>query len=255
MTDNLEKITKGAAHQGHACVVCQTAVKDEDAIVVCPRCRTVHHVDCWKAKGGCGKTGCPQIGKAVVGERPQGDGPPPPVSKKVIFGAIGAVIALILLSIFWPKPPDPAAGRTKIVVLGEAYYELTTAMTELADNYNATSEEIYIDLQLLPPGSLEQKLVVLIAAKEAPDVIAFDYARYEYFVEHGVLLALGEDEDGQPFYGVQHPGQLSQLVIWGDTLYPNQALEVLHYFAQNIPPVDLDLLRELDLQPFPSFGF
>lgn len=255
MKDNLEKITKGEAHLGQICIFCEKSIHAEDEVVACPRCRTVHHVDCWKAKGGCGKTGCPQVGKAIVGERPPGDGPPPPISKKVVLAGIGVVLALVLLSIFWPKPPDPAAGRTKIVVLGEAFYDLTLSMTELADSYNATSEEIYIDLQLLPPGSLEQKLVVLIAAKEAPDVFAIDYDRYAYFVEQGVLLPLGEDGEGEPIYGIQHPAQLSQLVIWGDTIFPTQALEVLHYFVENIPPVDLDMLRELDIQPFPSFGF
>lgn len=253
--NNLEKITSGSEHLGQTCIVCQQTINQQDEVVVCPRCRTIHHVDCWKGKGGCGKTGCPQIAQAVVGERPEGDGPPPPVSKWVILGGLGALIALILLSIYWPKPPDPAQGRTKIVFLGEAYYELTQEMTELANEYNEASEEIYIDLQLLPPGSVDQKLVVLIAAGEAPDVMALADDRFAYFEEQGALLALGEDDNGKPIYGIQHPGQLTQLAVWGSTIYPEEAQEVLHYFASRITPVDLDMLRELNLQPAPLFGF
>lgn len=255
MNENREKVTKGAEHPDQNCIVCRKPITPEDEVVACPRCRSIHHIDCWKAKGGCGKTGCAQIAKAVVGERPKGDGPPPPVSKKVIFGSIAAVVALILLSILWPKPPDPAMGRTRIVFLGEAYYDLTLAMTELADSYNAVSEEIYIDLQLLPPGSVDQKLVVLIAAGQAPDIIAIDNDRFAYFAEQGALLPLGQDETGETIFGIQHPGQLTQLAIWGQTDYPSQALEVLHYFADHIPPVDLEKLKELNIQPFPSFGF
>lgn len=255
MKENLEKITLGEAHLGKDCLVCQETIKSADEVVACPRCRSVHHANCWKAKGGCGKTGCPQIAKAIIGERPQGDGPPPPVSKKVIFGSIVGVVALIMLAILWPKPPDPAMGRTKIVVLGEAYYDLTEEMIALADEFNATHEEIYIDLQLLPPGSVEQKLVVLIAAQDAPDVIAIDYERYDYFIENEALLPLGEDEHGETIYGVQHPGQLTNFVVWGNTFHPTQAVEVLYYFADNIAETDLELLKELNIMPFPSFGF
>ena len=96
------------------------------------------------------------------------------------------------------------------------------------------SHEIYIDLQLLPPAAMDTKLIVLIAAGEAPDVIALSEERFNFFLEQGALLALGQDEAGSPIYGVQHPAQLSTLVVWGDPEYPEEALEVLHYF-QNIP--------------------
>lgn len=254
MKERNEKITTGEAHLGKVCVSCNNTIESHDEVVVCPRCHTVQHADCWKKKGGCGKASCPQLARAVLGERSAGDGPPPPVSKKTILLGTALSIVAILLMIFWPKPPDPAMGRVKIVFLGEAYHELTVSMTKLADDYNAISEDIYIDLQLLPPGSMDQKLVVLIAAGQAPDVIAIDYERFAYFTQQGVLLSLGENETGQPVYGVQHPGQLSQLVVWGATDYPTQALEVLRYFADQIPPADLDRLRELNSRPLPLFG-
>ncbi len=253
MNGNPEKITKGVDNLGQSCVVCQEKIGAEDEVVACPRCRSVHHVQCWKNKGGCGKTGCPQTAQAVRGERPPGDGLPPPVSKKVILGSIIAVLSLLLLIVFWPQPPDPALGRTRVVFLAESHYELTEIMTELAQSYNAASEEIYIDLQLLPPGGMDTKLIVMIAADQAPDVMAINEARFAQFQEEGVVLAVGTDSSGSTLYGIQHPAQLTQLVVWGNTQYPAQALEVLYYLADHIPPADLDLLREAESQPFP-FG-
>lgn len=254
MTENLEKVTKGEKHLEQPCIVCQETIEKDDEVVLCPRCRSLHHVECWKDKGGCGKTGCPQIAKAIKGERPKGDGPPPPVSKKAIAAGVLAVLALIVYLVLKPAPPDPAMGRTKVVFLGESHYDLTTSMTALADDWNETNEEIYIDLQLLPSGAMEQKLVVLIAADDAPDVIAIGEERFNFFLEQEALLALGEDAAGEPIYGIQHPAQLTQLVIWGRTEHPSEALEVLHYFKENIPPADLDLLREAAEEPFRFFG-
>ena len=255
MKEKLEQITPGSEHLDKVCVLCEEPILETDEVVSCPRCRSIHHVDCWKSKGGCARTGCPQIAKAVIGERPEGDGPPPPVSKWYILGGVLVFAAIILVSVFWPKPPDPAMGRTKIVVMGEAYLELNMAMSQLVEEFNETSEETYIDLQLLPAGALDQKLVVLIAAGDAPDIIALSDDRFEYFMEQEVLLPLGE-ENGQPIYGIHHPAQLTKLVIWRATEYPDTAKEVLQYLVDNIPPADLDQLRELQSAPvIPMMGF
>lgn len=251
---NLEKITQGTEHLGEMCVRCGRAIANNDEVVVCPRCRMVHHVECWKDKGGCGRTGCPQVAQAIQGDRRPGDGPPPPVSKKVVLASVFAVLAVVLLMVFWPKPPDPAMGRTRIVLMGEAYYELSDSMTKLAEDYNASSEKIYIELQLLPSGAMDTKLVVLIAANEAPDVIAIDDERFTYFLSQGALLPLGEDETGDAVYGIQNPAQLGQFVVWGATEHPAEALEVLHYFLESIPPVDRELLEGLESQPQFFFG-
>lgn len=254
MAGKAEKITSGEAHVGQPCVLCQKAITAQDEVVVCPRCRSVQHVGCWKSKGGCGKAGCPQLAQAILGEKPKGDGPPPPVSKKVIAGAVLVVAALILYMIFRPQPPDPAMGRVKVVFLAEASYDLGEIMEQLAESWNISHEEIYIDLQLLPTGTLDPKLLVMVAAGEAPDVIALPENRFPYFVEQGALLALDYDEEGQPIYGLQHPAQLSQLVVWGSTAHPTEAQEVLHYFRSGIPPVDLENLRERGTFPLPMFG-
>lgn len=254
MSGTVEKITKGQDHLGQPCVVCGEAIAETDQVVVCPRCRSIHHADCWKGKGGCGRKGCRQVAVAVRGEPPKGDGPPPPVSKNVILGGVLLVAALLIYLVFRPQPPDPAQGRTKITFLGEAGVELNEVLTGLSEDWNNSHGEIYIDLQLVPPGALDPKLVVLIAAEQAPDVISISEDRFSYFVEQGALLALAEDGDGKAIYGVDHPAQLAKLVIWGGTEHPAEAREVLRYLQENIPPVDRGLLKETQSTPLPLFS-
>lgn len=254
MNGTVEKITKGRDHLGQPCVVCEQAIAETDQVVVCPRCRSIHHADCWKGKGGCGRKGCRQVAVTVRGEPPKGDGPPPPVSKKVILGGVLLVATLLIYLVFRPQPPDPAQGRTKITVLSEAAVDLNAVLTELSENWNSSHGEIYIDLQLVPPGALDPKLVVLIAAGEAPDVFSIAEDRFSYFVEQGALLALAEDGEGKPIYGVDHPAQLAKLVIWGGTEHPAEALEVLRYLQDSIPPVDRELLKEAGSTPLPLFS-
>ena len=173
MKENLEKITQGTEHVGQSCIFCQQQFRDTDEVVACPRCRSAHHVQCWKEKGGCGKTGCPQTAQAVRGERPAGDGPPPPVSKTAVILGAAAVLAVILAVIFWPKPPDPAMGRTKITVMGEAYFELNEVMSAWQKAIMQQVKTLTLTCSCFP-GAMDTKLIVLIAANEAPDVIAVD---------------------------------------------------------------------------------
>lgn len=246
MKKNLEKITSGAKYPKESCIICEKPIAPDDEVVRCPRCHSIHHEACWKNKGGCGKTGCPQIAKAVIGAKPKGDGPLPPLSRKYILGGIALAVAFILIFAFWPKPPDPALGRDKVVVLSEAYFELSNIMSELAEQFNADNTEIYIDLQLMPANAMDTKLVVLIAAGEAPDIFTLQNERFPYFLEQEVLMALEVDEDGEEVYGIEHPAQLSMFVAWRKTKHPQATLQVLHYFIENIPSVERDLLKEIE---------
>ncbi|HHY09137.1 MAG TPA: hypothetical protein GX528_01080 [Firmicutes bacterium] len=249
MQKNLEKITSGVDYPEQSCIICQERIKAGDEVVRCPRCHSIHHADCWKNKGGCGKTGCPQIAKAVVGPPPQGDGPPPPLPRKYIWGGIALAAVLILIAVFWPKPPDPALGRDKVVVLGESYFELSNIMSELADEFNENNSEIYIDLQLLPVGAMDTKLMVLIAAGEAPDVFTLRKERLSFFLEQDTLMALGVEENGTEIYGIEHPAQQAYFVAWRESKHPEAALAVLHYFVENIPPLAEELLWETEAPP------
>jgi hypothetical protein len=257
--EKLEVIGPDSRHLGALCNYCAEELAQGDECVECPRCHKVHHADCWKAKGGCATRGCPQVAQVVIGEKPKGDGPPPPLPKWYFAAGAVLIIAIILISVYWPKPPDPAAGRAKIVVMDTLTYESNTILTEAVEEFNESSTTTYIDLQLLPSMGMDQKLIVLIAAGDAPDIFSVDDQRFEYLQSQGVLLELGKTPDGEPIYGVQHPGSLNKLVIWGDTAHPEIAREVLDFLLETIPQVDHERLRELreqqSLLPGALFGF
>lgn len=256
MEEKLEVLTPDSAHVGRPCNLCGRALAAGDEVVECPRCHRFHHAACWKTKGGCATKGCPQVAVAVVGEKPLGDGPPPPIPKWYFAVGALAIVGLILLIMFWPKPPDPAAGRTKITVMDESYLELQQALVPAVEKFNEESTTTYIDLQLLPGMGMQQKLMVLIAAGDAPDIFSVNEEQFAMFAGQGALLELGRTSTGEPIYGVQHPARLAKLVIWGRTENPEAAREVLDFLLEHIPPVDLEKLRELQSQPsLPFIGF
>ena len=88
MAGKTEKITTGETPQA-ATILCQKTIAASDGIVICPRA-AAYSTDCWKAKGGCGRAGCPGLPKLCWETGRKGD-PPPPVSKKVIIGSVLAV--------------------------------------------------------------------------------------------------------------------------------------------------------------------
>ena len=102
-------------------------------------------------------------------------------------------------------------GRTKIVVMDVSFLEMHEALTPAVEEFNATSATTYIDLQLLPSAGLQQKLVVLIAAGGAPDIFGVEEDQFELLASQGSLLELGQTPEGEPIYGVQHPGRLAEV--------------------------------------------
>lgn len=229
-------------HIGKECIKCQEKFVENDEIVECPRCHQLHHVDCWKAQGGCGRYGCPQIAKTVIDTSPKGDGPPPSIPRKYIYAGITVALVIILTMIFWPKPPDPAAGRTKVVALIEAGLEEVEELNRIVDQFNNTSEEIYIVLQTTSVTLLEQQLMVRAAAGDAPDIFSLPYNRYETFLNLDAFYPLGIEEE--PYYGVEHPSKLRTLHIFFATKHPEESIKVLKYLVTEMPRQDLSLLKE-----------
>jgi predicted RNA-binding Zn-ribbon protein involved in translation (DUF1610 family) len=43
-----------------SCPICQSPIADGEAVVNCPQCEQVHHLECWAEIGGCGTYGCKQ---------------------------------------------------------------------------------------------------------------------------------------------------------------------------------------------------
>ena len=235
MSEVLEKITKGESYTGQACVYCGERIQAEDEVVVCPRCKSVHHADCWKKNGGCGKQGCAQIAKAVVGESSKGAGPPPPMSRRTILAIAGAFILIVAAFLFWPKPPDPAMGRTKVVFVTETGYEMYEMIADEVAAFNSSQEEIYLEMELLPVGTSRSKLIVLIGANHPPDIMAVDNEMYEQFLEADMILPIDVDESGEPVYYLDNPASPTKIVIWGQTEHPEEAREVVKYLVPRFP--------------------
>jgi hypothetical protein len=43
-----------------SCPICQSPLAGQEAVVNCPQCDQVHHLECWAEIGGCGTYGCKQ---------------------------------------------------------------------------------------------------------------------------------------------------------------------------------------------------
>jgi hypothetical protein len=43
-----------------SCPICQSPIAEGEAVVNCPGCDQVHHLECWAEIGGCGTYGCKQ---------------------------------------------------------------------------------------------------------------------------------------------------------------------------------------------------
>ena len=168
--------------------------------------------------------------------------PPPSIPRKYIYAGITVALVIILTMIFWPKPPDPAAGRTKVVALIEAGLEEVEELNRIVDQFNNTSEDIYIVLQTTSVTLLEQQLMVRAAAGDAPDIFSLPYNRYETFLNLDAFYPLGIEEE--PYYGVEHPSKLRTLHIFFATKHPEESIKVLKYLVTEMPRQDLSLLKE-----------
>ncbi len=45
---------------GKICPFCKTAIREGDAVKICPACGIVHHAACWERNNGCTTFGCPE---------------------------------------------------------------------------------------------------------------------------------------------------------------------------------------------------
>lgn len=238
MAEKIDVINSDSKHIDKECINCNETFIENDEIVECPRCHQIHHVDCWKARGGCARHGCPQAAKNVVDPPSDGDGLPPPVSRKIIFSGIGIVLAIILTSVLWPEAPDPAAGRSKIYVLVEASWEEQEKLNEIVATFNEVSEDTYIELQTTTASAIETQIVTRMIAGDAPDIFSLPYYQFEAMQQEvGAMYQLGDKDN--PAYGVQHPSQFRVLSIFVYTDYPEKTLEVFEYLLTEMPRIDL----------------
>lgn len=228
--------------------------------VVCPRCRTPHHSRCWKENGGCARPGCRQLAVAVTlpeGERPRaGAASAVPWWKRpvVLAAALAAVLLALTLAFLTSRPATAPVPTVRLMTW--ATPEQADALQRAVDRFNAAHPEVRARLDVTPYMAYEQKLIVLIAARDAPDVFALSTSRLSLYARQGALLDLtGLWQKGprslkdavftgrlDPFYvdgklwALPHPFSDGALVISSQTRTPDAAWELLRFVLEELPP-------------------
>ncbi len=210
--------------------------------------------------GGCGRTGCRQVAVAVVlpaSERPRPASPPalPWWRQPAVIGGIGLVLAVGLWLVVTAARPATAPVAT-LRVMTWAGLEEAEALEELAAEFEADHPGVDVRLDLTPSLAYEQKLIILIAARDAPDVYALAPDRVELFARQGALLDLTARWEQAPadlreapwshrldetlvngrLWGLPHPFSRGALVISSQTPIPDLAWEWMLRVMRRLPP-------------------
>lgn len=241
---------------GSQCIACQEELKVGDEVVVCPRCKSPHHADCWRESAGCRKHGCPQVAVAIRPEKTQAPGDAhllkrSPKQKALL--AISIVLVLGVLGFAMRPGPDPAEGRTKIDIMVAGGIHETNYFEPFIDDFNNSQSDLYLALAVTPSIAYDQKLVVLLGARDAPDIFTLLEERYKMFAEHGGLLDLTPYLEAQPeliekffpngleetrvngsIYGIPHPGRNEVFTIWALSPHPDTAWQMLVMLLEKI---------------------
>ncbi|NLG69893.1 MAG: extracellular solute-binding protein [Firmicutes bacterium] len=245
---------------GTPCTRCGQALAEGDRAVICPRCRAPHHSRCGMENGGCARTGCRQVAVAVVlpaSERPRSAAPPPLPwwRQPAVIGGIGLVVAVGLWLVVTAARPASAPVAT-LRVMTWAGLEEADALEELAAEFEADHPGVDVRLDLTPTLAYDQKLIILIAARDAPDVYALAPERVELFARQGALLDLTPRWEQAPpdlrqapwsprldeatvdgrLWGLPHPFTRGALVISSQSQVPDLAWEWIVRVMRRLPP-------------------
>lgn len=247
---------------GVPCTRCGQLLAAGDRAVVCPRCRAPHHSRCWMEHGGCARQGCRQVAVAVVLPRDRRPGPPVPTPAPwwrrpaILAGAALAILAVAALGLtrFGTRPAGAPVASVRLMTW--AAPEEARALEEAVARFSAEHPGVEVRLDLTPSIAYEQKLIVLIAARDAPDVFALDPSRLPLFAEQGALLDLTARWEQAPsalkqapwarrldafrvggrLWGLPHPFSPGALVIAAQSRQADVAWQLLLFLMERLPP-------------------
>lgn len=175
------------------CEACGSALKTGDKAFTCPRCKAVHHFDCWVEKGGCSKHGCSQLAdpSLIKDKEPAHD---PPTKEAFAWVPVALTISLIILVI---------GGIVWNVFRGRATQNTITVMVpvdsdvgviqQVAKEYDEHNTELNVNVLSVPtddPLYYDQKLVIMLVAREPPEIIYLPYERFLAYASQGALGSL-----------------------------------------------------------------
>lgn len=285
-----QEITIGAdmPAAGAKCVYCGDELQAGDLAVVCPRCKKPHHSRCWKENAGCATMGCPQVAEVVRAEETnkiksdEAQAYREAARRRRLWIAaiatavvVGVMIAGFGLGAFGTRK-EATDKRTVVTVMLPVSIE-SQDLARLAEKFNGQSRDSRVEMSFVPFGAYEQKLVVLLAAKDAPDIFALPPDRFEFFASKGFFVALdslvGRDDQasrgdqagqggqgrvipampGDPpaewlklarvkntLYGLPHPRLGQILGIAATSKHQSAAWEFLQFYFASLPPGEME---------------
>lgn len=239
-----EVITLPAQHKaaGEPCAQCQQPLVAGDRAVICPRCRTPHHLACWIQRGGCARRGCRQVvDPSLLPPKVEEPIKRSTVSPLIILATVVALVAGGLWLFFNAKGALERRGTTIAVMVPSLEDE--AAWLEIVSDYNESPvAEKPIELLYTPYGpagsAYEQKLVVMVAAGDSPEVVLLEPDRFQVYAEQQMLMELDELIAKLDALGLSpEPSRLATVTIDGAVLgLPHPAREAVFV----VPKVSLN---------------
>ncbi|MBE3577521.1 MAG: extracellular solute-binding protein [Limnochordales bacterium] len=184
---------------GRECEFCRHPLAAGEQAVVCPRCRAVHHVDCWRQKGGCARHGCRQVAIAILPPKPAASPPPAPApsywqrlrlwQKTAIIGILALLVGAVIAAVGY-HATRPGAPETRLVLVVPADLWEGERYSRIAARFEADHPGVKVQVINTPYAGYEQKLAIMFAARDQLDVFALAPSRVPLYASNGALLAL-----------------------------------------------------------------
>lgn len=170
--------------------------------------------------------------------------------------AAGAIAALTIIGIFYRAAKPAAAPPAFTVMLPATEQRLT--LDPIIQNYKEQHADAPVDVVWIPPGPLyEEKLLIMFAARQAPDVVAVPLDRIHFYAQQGALVSLdalvqegkglkvrypgGRLAQGRvdgAYYGIPDPGIALWFAVTSQSKAPELAMDFIRYLVERIPVVD-----------------
>lgn len=262
MREEITTLSSSDPRRDGTCIVCSQSLGVGAQVVFCPRCKSPHHLPCWVEKGGCGKHGCRQVARRDL-LPPKTHEPIRPA--KIPRWAIWSVVAGLLLiaaALGWSAKTamETRASTMTVMVPSIDDEELWYRLVETYNQAPPTPKRL--ELLFTPYGpmgsSFDQKLVVLLAARDGPEVVVLQPDRFQDYAEQEALMPLDDvlsaletrgvrinserlargRIDGV-LYGLPHPYQESFLVAPVVSRHTGEGKQLLLWIAEKLygPPI------------------
>lgn len=257
MREEIVTLTLEDPRSASTCIVCDKPLGLGAQAVFCPRCKTPHHLGCWVEKGGCGRQGCRQVAHPDL--LPKKIEEPIRPSKTPAWVIWAVVLGLVFVAggLTWSaKNASELRASTMTVMVPSLDDEGLWLRAVEAYNQDPANTK-RLELLYTPYGVMgnayDQKLVVLIAARDGPEVVVLEPDRFRAYVEQGALLPLDDlvaalQNQGISFdaerldaaryegriYGLPHPERDAYLVAPVVSRHGGAGEDVLRHLAAHL---------------------